>query len=68
MKYSKSKEVNEIVEKVLDQGWTIETGAKHYVLVPVDRTKRKIAVPGTPGDHRSVLNFRAEVRRAGGIV
>lgn len=70
MKYSKSREVNEIVEKVLDQGWGLKkgNGPHPWHLVPVDKAFRPIPIPGTPSDHRSALNFRARVRQAGGVV
>ena len=67
-KYSKDNKIQELTEQVLAQGWTIRSGGKHWILYPADRTQRPITVPGTPGDFRSVKNFRSQLRRAGGIV
>jgi hypothetical protein len=67
-KYSKDSRIQELVEQVLAQGWTIRDGGKHWVLYPADRSHRPIPVPGTPSEYRSYNNFRAQLRRAGGIV
>jgi len=58
------------IELVRNQGWRYDNGRRrggHPLLLPADRTKRPIAVPTTPGDVRSLRNFKATVRQAGGI-
>jgi hypothetical protein len=63
------KEYRQIVAALIDQGWRYDASGKgHPKLYPADRTQQAIAVPGTPGDRRSMLNFRAQVRRAGGQI
>lgn len=62
------KSYREIVAALIDQGWRYDASGKgHPKLYPADRSQHMIAVPTTPGDQRSLKNFRAQVRRAGGI-
>jgi hypothetical protein len=48
------------------QGWEVRrTRRGHVLFVSPDRTVPLIYGSGTPSDHRSVLNLRARLRRAG---
>lgn len=62
------KEYREIVlHQITVHGWRYDNSGKgHPVLIPADITQRKIAVPTTPGDRRSLMNFTSQVRRSGG--
>ena len=66
-KWSPNKELNELIEKVVDQGWTVVEG-KHLKLIPADKAMPIVVVPKTPSDYRGVKNARSEIRRSGGIV
>lgn len=64
-----NKDYAQLVKKAKKQGWTVVygkgQGAKgHPRLVPPDGGQF-IVIPLTPSDHRSFLNTRAELRRAG---
>lgn len=63
------REYREIVNYQVEHlGWRYDASGKgHATLYPADKTQRPITVPGTPGDRRSLPNFIAQVRRAGGI-
>lgn len=62
------KEYRAIVNHQVDRfGWRYDASGKGYPqLYPTDRTKRPIAVPKTPSDHRGIKNFIGKVRNAGG--
>lgn len=62
------KEYREIVTALVEhQGWRYNaSGQGHPKLNPPDRTNPMMTVPTTPGDRRSLRNFIAQVRRAGG--
>lgn len=62
------KEYREVVNHQVDKlGWRYRViGKGHPHLYPADPSRRPIGVPTTPGDHRSLKNFIAQVRRAGG--
>jgi hypothetical protein len=62
------KEYAKIVEHLVRvDGWRYDaSGKKHPVVYPADRSQGAIRIPTTPGDRRSLLNFKAQVRRAGG--
>lgn len=62
------KDYRAIVADLVDnQGWRYDSSRKgHPMLYPADRSQSAMPVPTTPGDQRSLLNFRAQVRRKGG--
>ncbi len=60
--YSTDKNINELVKLIVKtQGVTLKNGGKHLAMLLPDGNK--LPIPGTPGDRRSYLNFRAQVRR-----
>jgi hypothetical protein len=63
MSYSGNKDIDRLVRQLVSEGWTYRRGAKHGQL-RASAIRRPIIVPGTPGDHRCVLNFHADIRRA----
>jgi hypothetical protein len=67
-RWTNSKEVNEMIDQVADQGWRIEDGGSAIKLWPADKSKGMVTVHKTPSDHRAVKNTRAQIRRAGGNV
>lgn len=62
------KEYRVIVNELVDnQGWRYDNSGKGHPKLFAPSGARVIPVPTTPGDQRSLLNFTAQVRRAGGI-
>ena len=59
------KEVREIAEKLVKQGWRIEEGSKHAKAYPPDPTKSVVILPGTPGKGRWKQNLISQLRRSG---
>lgn len=58
------KRARPLVRAALAQGWRVEvTGGNHLRLLPPHG--RPVFMAATPSDHRSVLNARATLRRAG---
>lgn len=62
-----NKEVKAIVDKLLAQGWTVETDANgHYTATPPDKTKRKVTIPSKPNkQNRGWKNMISALRRSG---
>lgn len=64
MKYSNNKTIHQIVKKLLKMGWVVKAKNAHVKLFHPER-KVTLMVPGSPSDGRAVLNFIADVKRAG---
>lgn len=64
VKVSEDKGIQDFVYFILDHGVAqLRRGKRHYYLLPNNKKVARITIPGTPSDHRSVLNFKAEVTR-----
>lgn len=63
MKFSSDRTINDAVRVLIREGWRAWRGGKH-IKVEHPSGKAFVTVPVTPGDRRSYLNFRADVRRA----
>lgn len=63
MKFSSSKEVNQIVKRLISQGWNYWRGGKHGRLGHPSGHPT-LTVPGSPSDHRAALNFIRDLRHA----
>lgn len=63
MKYSSAKEIDALVRRLVKMGWTFWHGGKHGRL-KAPTGGLTLVVPCTPGDRRSFLNFRSDVRHA----
>jgi hypothetical protein len=61
MKYSQDKRIAGMVRELIEKGWRYLPGGKHGKLVAPNG--RRLAVPGTPSDWRSGLNFERDARR-----
>jgi hypothetical protein len=57
-------EWGELTKAITNSGWSMRKCRHGLYVYPVDRTRRPVTVPGTPGDYRSFRNARADVRRA----
>lgn len=63
MMYSKNKEINDLVQKLVALGWQFRRPGKHGRLShPSGRAT--LTVPISPSDRRSHLNFRCDLRKA----
>lgn len=61
MKYSKCKEIDSLVRKLVQQGWVFKWGGKHGRVGP-SYFGGKLTIPKTPSDYRAHQNFRRDVR------
>lgn len=58
--------VQEIVGKLVAQGWRIEGGhGRHYKAFPPDPSKPMVVFAATPSDWRSMRNAISQLRRSG---
>lgn len=57
------KEMRALLRAAEDAGWKVELKRKHYRLQSPEG--EIVFLPSTPSDRRSVLNSRAQLRRAG---
>lgn len=62
MKYSSSKDIDRLVREQVRRGWLFQRGGKHGRLAPPGG-RPILTVPTTPGDYRSLLNFRRDLRQ-----
>lgn len=63
MKYCSNKEIDQLVRKLVRQGWSFRRGGKHGRLTdPGGRST--LTVAKTPSDFRSLDNFRRDLRMA----
>ena len=62
MKYSASKEVDDIVRKCIRRNWRYKRGKKHGLLYP-PKCGLFIVVPGSPSDTLAGCIFNQEIRR-----
>ncbi len=60
MYFSKDKDINQLVLKLLRLGWTYAKG-RHYKIFPPNGHSM-LVVPSTPSDRRAFKNFRRDVR------
>jgi len=61
MQYCSDKDMNQLVKRMVRTGWTFERGKHGKLRHPAGIGF--ITFARTPGDHRSLLNFRRDVRR-----
>lgn len=61
MQYCSDKDMNQLVKRMVRTGWTFERGKHGKLRYPTGIGF--ITFPRTPSDHRSLLNFRRDVRR-----
>lgn len=62
MKYSCCKDVDKIVRRYVECGWTYRRGKKHGLLSP-PQCGLFVVVPGTPSDFRTLRNLEREFKR-----
>jgi hypothetical protein len=60
-KYSKNKDVDALVNELLDKGWQPLKRKRHWQVV--SPTGTKLTIPVTPSDGRAFMNFRGDVKR-----
>lgn len=62
MRYSCSKDIDQIARRFIRRDWTYRRGRKHGLLSP-PRSGLFVVVPGTPSDCRTLRNFERDLRR-----
>lgn len=63
-RYSTCNIINDIVKRLIRQGWEALKGRGHPRIKSPDG-KITITVPKTPSDHRSTMNWISQIRRCG---
>lgn len=66
MKYCSNKEINQLIRQLVRHGWRFRRGSKHGRLTHPAGWPT-ITVVKTPSDHRSLHNFRRDLRSAGAL-
>lgn len=61
MKYSKDRNVSDVVRDLVRNGWRYHMGGRHGKLV--SPSGRRMPVPCTPSDYRAFLNFKRDIRK-----
>ena len=65
-RYSSCKDIQKLVRRLLSEGWIFEQGRRHDRIRP-EHGRGFLPVPGTPSDHRALLNFTKAVQRLDSI-
>lgn len=61
MKYSTDDRIEAEVKRLIKAGWQFERGKRHpKITAPNGRT---IAIPSSPSDRRTALNWKTRVKR-----
>lgn len=63
MKYCSNKEIDQLIRRLVEQGWTFRRGGKHGRLTH-PRGRPTLTVAMSPSDSRSLQNFRRDLRHA----
>lgn len=63
MKYSSDKEMDRLIRQLVREGWDYRHGAKHGRITH-PKGRPTLTVAKSPGDFRSIQNFRSDVRKA----
>lgn len=61
MKYSNDKDIAALVRSLIREGWRYHMGGRHGRLT--SPAGRMLPVPCTPSDHRSLQNFKRDLRK-----
>ncbi len=62
----KNRELDAMIQAAWTAGWMCsKTRSGHVMCYPSERTIKPVLVAGTPSDHRTIPNTRAEFRRSG---
>lgn len=61
-RYSTSREIDQLVKRLLADGWRYQAGRRHGRVRPPSGCGF-VSVPGTPSDFRAYLNFSHAIRR-----
>lgn len=67
---SDKQEIRRIIrvldDSALNPGWRVVLQSNgHHLAFPPDKSIRAISIPGTPSDHRALLNLKSQLKRAG---
>ena len=63
MKYCSNKDIDQLIRKLVRQGWCFKHGGKHGRLTHPSGRKT-VTVAKSPGGHRGLHNFRRDLRQA----
>jgi predicted RNA binding protein YcfA (HicA-like mRNA interferase family) len=63
MKYCAKKEIDQMIRHLIREGWRFRRGSKHGRL-PHPTGWPTVTVAKSPSDHRSLQNFRRDLRCA----
>lgn len=63
MKYCTDKDIDKLIRRLIRQGWRFYRGSKHGRLRH-PQGGPTLTVPSSPGEYRSLQNFRRDLRKA----
>jgi len=61
-RYSSSKDIDQLIKKLLTKGWSYQPGRSHGRIRPPEG-RGFVSVPCTPSDYRALANFSHAVSR-----
>lgn len=61
MKYSTDKDINKLVRRLVQLGWSVKKGKKHPLLSSPQG--KRMPIPSTPSDRRALYNFSKDIKK-----
>jgi len=58
------KDIAKLLRQLRKDGWAVKLGSKHWDVRPPGAPHIKVVIPVSPSDYRTLLNVRADLRRA----
>jgi predicted RNA binding protein YcfA (HicA-like mRNA interferase family) len=59
--YSKDKDINNLVRRLVQHGWSVRRGKKHALLR--SPAGKRTTIPSTPSDRRAWNNFSSDIKK-----
>jgi hypothetical protein len=63
MRYTRSKEVDVLIDEAKEQGMIVERCGSGHIKVKNPEAKAQVVIAYSASDHRNFLNVRASLRR-----
>lgn len=61
---SHNKQVNQLIDRLIELGWTVEKTSKMHNKATPPFPYKPIFMAGTPNDPRAVQNMKGDIKRA----
>lgn len=67
MRYSKNKDINRLVRRLIIEGWFYERRKKHGVVLTPCKSK-SVLVNGSPSCCRAFVKFKQDIKKSNSLI